>query len=116
MFYRGAVRGKRRRFRKLGSNKNWQDQGMKSAAQDALGALAQHMARLKALRKIELDETDRLIARIVHSLWRLVSDVEQQYDAIKGNGRMLDFDDLERSAIALLESERGRPIVPSALR
>jgi ATP-dependent helicase/nuclease subunit A len=103
--------GRPRAFGNIGSAQLWPDVSAKKAAQGALGELAQHMTPLKALRKMELDETDVLIARIVHSLWRLIGEVERQYDIIKGTGRILDFDDLESATIALLESERGKLIV-----
>ncbi len=101
--------GKPRGFSRVASAGNWPG-GTLEEVKRLLGDLARHMTPLKSLRKIALDDTDRLIARVVHSLWRLVVEVEAEYRAIKGNGRVLDFDDLESDAIALLESERGKSI------
>jgi len=104
-----------RRFGNKGSGANWPGDTL-GEMRDTLGRLAQHMQPLLALRQIELDENDRLIAHVVHSLCRLADEVETHYAAAKGNGRVLDFDDLEERTLALLESERGRPVLDALRR
>ncbi len=107
-------KGKPRSFGGRGAQSAWTGNA-REHARAILGRLAALVTPLRAFRKIALDEDDRLVARLVHSLWRLVQEADGHYRQLKGGGRLLDFDDLEARAIALLESA-SNGTVADALR
>jgi len=101
---------KPKRFGRTGKKGNWGD-GALQPARDAMTALAEHARPLIPLRKVGLDETDRLVARIVAALWRLADEVERHYGIAKGTGRILDFSDLQDRTVALLRSQQGEAVL-----
>ena len=101
---------KPKRFGHTGKKSNWQDGAIK-AARDAMTELAEHVRPLFPLRKVHLDETDQVVARIVGALWLLADEVERHYTVAKGNGRILDFSDLQDRTVALLQSQQGKAVL-----
>ncbi|MBN1919012.1 MAG: UvrD-helicase domain-containing protein [Verrucomicrobia bacterium] len=106
--------GKPRRYGNLGAKGGWADADI-ADVRELAGRLAEHLTPIASLRDATLRAEDATVARLVHALWRLVTEADRACTVLKGDGAVLDFDDLEAYTIALLESKNG-PGVLDALQ
>jgi ATP-dependent helicase/nuclease subunit A len=110
-----TTQGTARSFGGKGKASNWPADTLERTG-NTLTALGEPVRSLAPFGAAELDEGDALVARMVRALWRLANEVEVHYAAAKGNGRVLDFDDLEERTIALLDSPRHGPVLETLRR
>ena len=94
----------------IGSAKAWAPSDV-VVVREGVGHLALRLARLGPLRAVAPHDLDECVARIVHALWRVAETADRAYAALKGEGRALDFDDLESHAIRLLDTDGANAVL-----